>query len=497
MKHILLIFTIIFSFSLLAAQVEMPFGDLRHSSRDSAGNIHLRWQDLTGGAVPTQSYYSTNGGDWQEAANTQHSPVVREALVPYEFGQFQRHRLRVEMEVMGQNAAYLHPAWLAEDAFPPSTGSMAWIGADATGDSMTVYSPNLDFTSTWFACSDTKFYAALENVSGAFPTMNSLTSYNAWAAAIVNPETVADSIGYAMIYTFNIPGVISPGLYKIGMDFSGTPYFEQIGSIQSQVSGGKLFLACDIGDITADPQFGDWPNFSKTLVLSGISLMVDIDLVNQDVQFGIGDYSTPGMLYFEDNSYEAAQNTLPQCDNLSFDHGTLQFSFDYFDADADFPLTIQIQPSSGGEAIEPQPLGHDYSQSVHYLAQIPALPFEGTLVFSDNGIDFVQEPLSFVGLEDGLLPPARLDCQMPNPLSHGSAPFKLAFSGLARGALEVQIFNLRGQKLGTLLSTSANTPQLDHLWDGRISGRRLPGGVYILRLRQGGDVLKRKFSITD
>ncbi|MGC9362532.1 MAG: T9SS type A sorting domain-containing protein, partial [Candidatus Syntrophosphaera sp.] len=252
MKHILLIFTIIFSFSLLAAQVDMPFGDLRHSSRDSAGNIHLRWQDLTCGAVPTQSYYSTNGGDWQEAANTEHSTGIREALVPYEFGQFQRHRLRVEMEVMEESVAYLNPAYLAEDAFPPSTGSMAWIGTDATGDSMTVYSPNLDFTSTWFACSDTKFYAALENVSGAFPTINSLTSYNAWAAAIVNPETVADSIGYAMIYTFNMPGVIAPGLYKIGMDFSGTPYFEQIGSIQSQVSGGKLFLACDITDITAD-----------------------------------------------------------------------------------------------------------------------------------------------------------------------------------------------------------------------------------------------------
>ncbi|MFO8144130.1 MAG: T9SS type A sorting domain-containing protein [Candidatus Syntrophosphaera sp.] len=495
MKQFCLLFILLLSLSLLGAQTEMPFGDLRHSSRDAGGNIHLRWQDLTGGAVPTQSYYSTDGGDWQEAANTEHSPGIREALVPYEFGQLQRHRLRAEMDYMGQNVAYLHPAFLAEDTFPPATGSMAWIGTDATGDSVTVYSPDLDFTSSWFACSDTKFYAALENVSGSFPTMNSLTSYNAWAATLVNPETAIDSVAYAMIYTFNIPGVIAPGLYKISMDLSGTPYFEQIGSIQSQVIGGKLCLACDISDITGDPQFGDWPSFSKTLVFTGISLMVDIDLVYQDVQFGVGDYSSIGALYFEDNSYECAQNTLPQFSNLSFDYATLGFSFDYYDADSDFPLMMQIQPSSGGLAIEPQPLGHDYSQPVHYQAQLPALPFAGTLVFSDNGIDLIQEELYFVGIEDETLPPARLDCRMPNPLSHSSAPFRLTFSGLGKELLEVDVFNLRGQKLGNIFSAGVQAPEFEFSWNGRIAGKRIAEGLYILRLRQGANVLNRKFSI--
>ncbi|MBW6513190.1 MAG: T9SS C-terminal target domain-containing protein [Candidatus Syntrophosphaera sp.] len=493
MKQTILALFILALGSMLCAQLTMPFSDIRHSSRDESGNVHLRWQDLSIGTVPTQSYSSINAGPWQEITNAEYAAGTREALVPYEFGQSLRYRLRMEMGYMDESVAYMHPAYLDADTFPPQTDRMAHIGTDATGDSVMVYAQNLDLTDSWFACGPTRFYSTLANVTGLFPTMNTLTSYNVYATTIVNPEALADSVAFAMIHTFSIPGVVSSGLYKLGMDSTGMPTFARIGDIQSQVSGGKLHLACNISDLANDPQFGAWPNYSNTLMVSSLTILVNIDLMTLEPEFGFADYSTPGALLFEDNVYQVFQNTLPQHTNGSFDPDTLLYSFDYVDLDEDFPLVMEIE-LPGGQILEPQATAYDYGQPVHYVTQFPYLPFQGTLRFSDNGLDFVTVDLTYVSYADETMPAAKLHCRMPNPL-RGSGPFELRFSGLVRAPLRVGVFNLRGQNLGEIHSAPVTAPEFQLSWDGRVSGTRLAEGVYFLRMRQGSTVQNRKFII--
>jgi hypothetical protein len=62
---------------------------------------------------------------------------------------------------------------------------MGWIATDATGFDDGVFK-KLDLTDTWFAATDNKFYSAMANVYGSFPTMNTYTSYNAYITTIVN-----------------------------------------------------------------------------------------------------------------------------------------------------------------------------------------------------------------------------------------------------------------------------------------------------------------------
>lgn len=495
MKHISITLAFLLLIALLGAQELMPFGNLRHSSRCADGNLRLRWDDFSGGMVLPECYYRANGGAWQAAAAEPYADGVAQALVPYEFGQVLRYRLRLALEYMGESVAYMQPAFWDDDAFPPQAANMALIGTDATGDSVMVYATNLDLTDTFFAATDNKFYSALANVANSFPTMNSLTSYNFWATTIANPEALADSVVFALVYTFNIPGLISPGLYKLGMDSTGTPTFARVGNIQSQVSGGKLYLACNLADLTGDPDFGIWPNAFNALMVTSLSMKIDIDLQTMQPEFGFGDYSSVGMLEFTDYRYQVSQNTLPQYLNFELPQNPPVLSVDYLDADGDFPLIAEFQVEKPVvDTVQLTPNSQDYSQIVNYTTQFSYNPMIATLRFSDNGIDIVE----YDYLIGDAPPPGasvpQLSCAMPNPLGPGSNLITL--SGLEKGPLEVGIFNLRGQKLAELYQGIAVQPELQLNFSGAVNGIRLGSGIYFLKLRHNGRVVLHRFVIS-
>ncbi|HNQ39261.1 MAG TPA: T9SS C-terminal target domain-containing protein, partial [Candidatus Cloacimonas sp.] len=335
MKHIWTVILVSIT-ALLMAQYEIPFGNIRHSSIDENGYIHLRWEDFSGGTLSQEFFYSANDAPWQSSTIQDISPGEKEALAPYIFGQKMRYRLHYSIEEMGETIAMMHSAYWDSETFPLSLNNLAYIGTDATGDSVTVYSPNLDLQETYMARSPDKLYFTLKNFSASYPVMNSFTSYNVYLCVIGNAASLIDSVGYAMIYSFNIPGLVSNGLYKIGYDSeTQMPVFNRLGNIQSQVSGGALNLACNISDLTADPDFGAMPD---ALIMFGLTLKVDIDLTSLEPQLGLGDYSTFGFIIFQDNYYQVSQNTLPVCTFNSYNPSTGMLQIDYWDAEADFPL---------------------------------------------------------------------------------------------------------------------------------------------------------------
>ncbi len=493
MKTQLVMIAILLACALLGAQVFNPYENLIHSSRCADGNLRLRWTDPTGLGVDTQCWYAADGATWQQAPSGIYSDLQMQALLPYEFGQNLRYRLRTELTLMDESVVYMHAPWLNSELFPPQLGQLGQIGTDAAGDSVMMYAPYLDLTESWFGVTNTKLYSALANVPNSFPTLNSVFSYNAYITTISNPDTVVDTLSYAMIYSFYVADVIQPGLYKLRMGDSGLPSFTRIGNIQTMVLGGKLYMACDLNDLTNDPDFGAWPNSLNALVAASLTMNLSIDPNTYEPAYGIGDYSSPGILFFEDHSYQVSQNTLPGCANIWFD--STQFRFDYSDAEGDFPLVLELELPDG-QILEPQPQSYDYSQSVTYSVQLPYLPEFVELRYSDNAIDVLEDLHWLVSADDPGQTPATLNCLLPNPFPAGSAPARISLTGLDKGPFCLELFNLRGQKLDTILSGNASDANLDVYWNGTLSGKSLDSGVYFLRLTQGGRSSSRRFVIT-
>lgn len=495
MKAKIITAALLLTASLLCAQLVDPFQALRHSSRCEDGYLRLRWQDQLGLGTDTQCWYSADGASWQLAPSGVYAEQQMQALLPYEFGQNLRYRLRTELDLGEGSIAYMHTPFLDANLFPPQEGRLGQIGTDATGDSVTVYSPNLDLTQSLFGATQTQLISALANVSGSFPTINNVYSYNVYLTTLTSPDALADSISYAMVWSFYIEGVVQPGLYKLKAGTSGIPSLTHIGNIQSMVMGGKLFMACDLDDLTGDPDFGAWPNAQNVLGVTSLTMNLSLDPDSLQTSFGIGDYSTPGFLFFADHRYEVSENSLPQCDNFALDEISQVLSFDYWDAEADFPLLMELELPEG-QILEPLPLSLDYGQSVSYTVQLDQTPDFVILRFSDNAGDPVEQVHWFVGVQDEALPPAAFNCRLPNPLRSGAGPVRIDLSGLTKEPLEISVFNLRGQNLGTLFSGCPAFGVLDITWNAAMNGKALGSGMYILRLAQGGRTFSHRFVIT-
>lgn len=492
MKRTMLLLVLAFLGALLAAQDYNPYLNMMHSARCADGNLKVRWDDVSGNFLGTQCLYSAEGSAWQQAAVEQLSGTQMQALVPYTYGQSLRYRLRTEITYQGESLVYMQTPFLNADSWPPTLSSLGQIGTDATGDSVTVYDDVLDFTGSWFGSTPNKLYSALGNSANSFPTMNSITSYNVYGTIIANPASVVDTLAFAMLYTFNIPGVISPGLYKASIDDTGMPFYERIGDIQSQVLGGKLYLACNWADLTGDPDFGAWPNAYNALAISSLSMRMAYNIATGDIDFGIGDYSLPAALLFADNHYDVPVNDLPQALNLTVNSGSNTVSFDYLDANGDFPLQADFVITDG-PTVSLLPESYDFSQSVHFTAVLPYLPASGQLLLSDNGVDVVQVNWDGVDAPMETVPAPILSCRMANPLRWGSTPYSIALDGLERGPVNVEVFNLRGQNLGSLYAGTADAAGLELNWDGQLGGNALDSGLYFLRITQNGRALNRKF----
>ncbi|PKN72822.1 MAG: hypothetical protein CVU50_05730 [Candidatus Cloacimonetes bacterium HGW-Cloacimonetes-3] len=481
--------TLVLVFSILAvllcAQEMNPFGTLRHSSVDSAGNLHLRWEDISQAVGVTECFYKTGTGVWSSAVVNMLEPGTLEALIPYTFGQRLRYRLRFTTTTDEGEISMMHAAYFDADAFPLNLSNMAHIITDPEGDFVVGNNPNLDIRETYVGATTDKLYFTLKNVSGQYPTMNSFTSFNAYMCNIINAESVlTDSITYAMVYA-NIPILLSNGLYKVGYDaVNQLPVFTRLGNIQAQISGGALHLACNYSDLAADPDFGGWPNAYYGLVLSASTLSATI---SPTLAIETGDYSNPAAVLFLDNVYDVAVNHPPLVDWMNYlpETGTLYLT--YFDEDGDFPLIAEVQ-NSNGTVVQAQMVDPLNIHST-WFAQLP-VGTQGTLTwnFSDNGYTMVTGQYNPSAAEDDVLLPAAISCQMPNPYKANHA---ITLKGLGHSLLKVSVFNVRGQKVEDVYSGIPNSAEYNVSINGNLAS-----GIYFLRIEQGSRSYNHKFVFT-
>ncbi len=470
---------------LLSAQAYNPYGSLRHSSVDAAGNLHLRWQGIAELTGDTQCFYRTGNGAWSSATPSEIEFGTLEALLPYSFGQRLRYRLQFSSLTEEGVISLLHAAYFDTDSFPLATSGMALIGTDPEGDMLGTANPNLDIRETYVAATENKLYFSIKNVSGQYPTMNSFTSYNGYMCNIINGESaLADSLTYAMVYA-SVPILLPNGLYKVGYDsVNQLPIFTRLASIQAQVSGGVLHLACNISDLTNDPDFGAWPNEYNGLAFTASTISVT---VSPELSIDAGDYGNPAAVIFMDNVYQVAANTLPLCSEPNYDSFSGMFTIRYSDAEGDFPLVAEVQTDDG--TVYPASTLDYLFSGTEYMASIPPA-YEGSVTwrFSDNGIDIVSGVFNPSSLADGSNCQAPIICQMPNP-SNGKG--MIVLKGLEHKPAKVDLFNVRGQKIASLFSgVPSGTEQSMQL------GCSLASGIYFLRVQQDERSINHKFVIT-
>lgn len=499
MRYFLICLVLLLSVSL-AAQELSPFMNLRHSARDASGNVHFRFNSMDE-SLGNYGFW-VKDTNWTEATLNQINPGEYEALVPYTPGSQIQYRVEATAGNGAEAITYMQPPFYSGTAFPPALTDLAVIGTDPTGDSLSIYAPVLDLTSSYVAANDLGLYHAVQNLAGAFPTMNSITSYNLWMSVIANPLALADSVAFAMIYTQNIFGIISPGLYKVGMDQSGVPSFERLGNIQSQVSGGTLYMACNWADLAADPQFGAWPNELNTLMLTDVSMNITITLPAMTPAFNFGDNGAIGMVEFAYHTYSSVSNQLPVGSWNSYNPVTGAYDISYTDADQDFPLVAQlvefeyIDGSIIENYIDIAPSELDVENGIYRFTGIHNTTFSYYFKFSDNNIENVFLN-AYVSNSDEVLPqPASLNCAVQNPLSRTSDSIEFTISGLAKSPLEISLFNLKGQRILQLPVYNPKQEVESFRWLTTQEFQALPSGLYFFRIKQDKRVETHKIMIT-
>lgn len=489
MKKLLIPFFILIC-GLIYAQDIGLFYNLRHSSRDAQGKVHLRFSgsdQMQGSGY--EAFYSVDGS-WQAAEVSMLPANVMEALLPYEFGQRLRYRLRANGTYLGQSVGYLHPAYQDNDLFPMPVARQALMGSDPVGDSLMVYATHLDLTDSYIASTTNRLYRALANASGSFPTVQGISAFNVYISTIVNPLALTDTLAYAMVYSFNIPGVLSSGLYKIGMGEGLMPTFVRLGDIQSQVADGLLHLSCNWADLTADPDFGTWPNSTNSLIIADMTMKINLDLASMSPEFKVGDNGAIGFVEFRDLFYDVVANTLPVLKIEHYNPETGLVRLLYTDAEQDFPLDAKVyfNDDAGG-----------------FMDMFPTYNPDGRITFtenagpnttyyvSDNGIDYVD--IGPVANADPLQNPvAVLGCQIPNPLSRHLQSVDIRLEGLQKAPLSLSIYNLKGQKVLELDSLLPVAENAVYTWN-RAQYPSLSSGIYILRLDQAGKSSVKRFVI--
>jgi len=477
------IIVLLFAFCLLAAQDLQPWQYIRHSARDADGNVHFRFNGSPS-VLGNYEFWGWQNNAWASFPLTSPEALTYEALVPYTMGTDFKYRLKTGYELSGQSVTALNPAFLDTDTFPPALSSLAYIADDPVGDSINTYYANLDLTGSWCGWSSDKLYLALSNTANSFPIMNSLTSYNIYfsglAASISN---LLQSGVYAMVYTFNVPNVISPGLYKLNFNLADTSFtYTRLGNIQSQVSGGHLFLACNIADLTADPDFGTWPPANNFLGSMSGSIRLNMDLSTLTPSFVLGDFSGLAQFIFQDLRYQSTRNSLPlilepYCDNTHAE-------FTYSDPDGDFPLTAKFIMSELQQEFDFVSSSLDFSQPVQMTTVYQVGPGLCPIIsVSDDNINF-REYIFGDANEDETLP-AAITCRVyPNPFKPSDGMLAVVLSG-SKASSSASIYNLKGRLVNKLQCVKTGTETI-LTWDGlQANGKPAAEGIYLVKVTQG------------
>ncbi len=471
----------ILSFALTAQLPELSiWNNIRNSSYTIDDSIHIRCETIDLPGINTELFYF-DGSQWLSKPMNYYMGLTYQTKIPANYAQDQLCRFRTETDTL----VAMMPALIPDDVFPPDSDEMSLIAPDSLGDNLAPNYPNLDLSANYYGYSDTRFYSGITNDTGTFP-LNSgglfPTTFFFYVTLIINPENVLfDSVAYAMIHG-NIPLFLDEGLYRInGTEFS-LDTLVRIGDIESQVINEQLIVACDIQTLTEDEFFGEWPNFSNSLIVEMATAVYTLPDI-----FLLADFSKFSLQVIDQYVIEPFVNVLPEITDIDFsiNNGTSTVWFSYYDQNGHFPLNCDLYVNES--IFQMLPIGFDYSQPVIFETTFPFTDWEeATIAVSDNGYEFVEETVvNNTGITYDQLPMTNLQMtNYPNPFNPSTT---ISFSNeqnQQNEQIEIVIYNIKGQKVKTLPVPESQSHTFSVIWNGDDeNSKSVSSGIYFARLR--------------
>jgi hypothetical protein len=375
------------------------------------------------------------------------------------------------------------PVALAAGA-EPDPPDLTQLSTDPVGDEIFGYT-NLDLTEYRTSFSSTRIYASLTNAGGGFPVSSGLNFFGYMFAmadpALADPDTV-----FAMLYTINQPGIITPGLYKI----TGTGFgdLEKIGDIEVEIIGASatLLMSCSISDLASDPDFTSWYDPSDPAV--GIAAFTQRITLSGGAQ--TADQCQGGDCFLRELAVTPFTNHLPEIYGFQVtgSGSSAAAGIAYSDDDGHCPVLSEIV-FDGAETFPMYPMALVYTSPVTYSTAEGIEPLAtgdwdvALLRFSDNQTDVVELEVQNTGLHEGAIPSAILSvspCPAPGPVSV-SASIPAGSEG------RVTVYDARGGLVRELCPAVPGGAGVTLVWDGRdADGSMSSSGIYFVRLEAQG-----------
>jgi len=460
------------------------WNDVRHSALLPDDSITVRVENPSGAGVENYLLFAGNGIEEEAMIAVPDGPSTVAATVPGPTTELRRYGLRLvqngELDLM--------PVRIA-DGVSPVPSDLTRLASDPTGDELYGYQ-NLDIVDCHVSFSGTRLYGAITNAGGGFPVSQLLTFFG-YVLAIADPALSEPDTVFVLMHTYNQPGVITPGLYKVtGTDLGDLVRLGDI-TVQTYAGTNQLMISCALADLMADPYFASWydpadPALGLAAFTQRITLLGGVDQADE---------SPGGTCSLRECSVAPFTNELPSLSGLAFmGAGPEAFAqIDYDDADGHCPVTAEIV-FDGGPPNPMYPQTLDYSSTVTYATEAGLEPLAGgswmvaVARFSDNLSDVVELSASNTGVsDDGSAPGGGFALTIaPSPFS---ASTSIEYAMPTPGHLRVEICDVRGRLVRTLLDDTVSPRRGSLVWDGRDDrGENVSSGVYFCRVAAPGRV---------
>lgn len=356
------------------------------------------------------------------------------------------------------------------------------LSTDAVGDNL--------FTSAWLDITETKvcytqdrLYFAIMNNHTSFPVSSGLT-YFAYMPVIVDPAALPedDPIVFGLMYTVNVPGIMSPGLYKItGTGFSD---LSRIGDITSSVSGQTLVLSCALADLLADADFASWYNPASplfTVSTTSSKITLTSGSLQADISPGAKVSITPIIASTANNFAPLLSEPL-----IAYEPGetaTLNVSILYSDADGNFPHIASIS-IDGGEELPLSPEG-DFDGDF-----FGGVRFSSGTVYLNNTFSHVRFRFShgdafvYYSYEPNAMDDETYIAQPAFSLAPNPAKEFVMLKNLQVKDEVFTVYDIRGRKVLSYTKASGKR-ELD------LNISDLPAGIYLLKSSLNENITRR------
>jgi hypothetical protein len=455
------------------------WNQVRHSAQLPGDRVTIRVENPAGPGIENALLYSAGGVQELPMAGVPDGPATVEGAAPAPIAERRFYGFRLWQD----EALNLLPVRIA-DGVEPVPGELTQVASDPAGDELFGLT-HLDLVDCRLSFSGSRLFAALRNVGGGFPVNSGFTFYS-YLLGIADPAQADPDTIFALMYTFNQPGIIGPGLYKI--TGTGLDDLEKLGDITVATYPGEntLLLSCQLADLTSDPDFSAWYDAADPrIAVAGFTQKITVFGGAQEA-----DRTPGGTSHLREIWIDPEANRLPGLEDLRIvNPGPNAYAqVVYTDADANCPVLSEIV-FDGTESYPMRPLTLDYAASVVYATD-PGIPplvtglwDEAVARFSDNATDIVEAWITGTWVPDETHPEdARLWRveSAPNP-GTGTIEFRVPAS--LPSPWRLTIVDATGRTIARVTAAEGAGDGRAMLWDGRDrQGREVPTGSYGWRL---------------